>query len=484
MRAALLIGTIILAAEADAWIDALGFAQDTEVTTAVSTHAGAADPHTGYQKESERAVASGYPSLDSNTRVPVAQLGSGTADATKFLRGDQTWAAPTAAAAWGSITGTLSAQTDLQTALDAKEASGAFSGVGACAANQWASTLNDGASATCTQPGFSNLSGAATDAQIPNTITVEAFPVGAVFISISSTNPGTSLGYGTWVAFGAGRVLVGLDAAQTEFDVVEETGGAKTHTLTTAEMPAHGHTQDAHGHTQDAHNHTQNAHSHAVTSVGSAATGSTTNLTGASDTSSTNATAANATATNIAATATNQTTVATNQNTGGGGAHANLQPYLSGCTMAAGAGATTSWPVCPLDAANTDCGYWSWGVPYDYDGASDLKLNVFGVMTADQAGGADQIVTTLAIACGDGTQSGANDYTSGVVTTVFVNINTDDISSLATTLTKAQWGITEASGEGNTRCAIKFCRDGGNAADTYTGNFELSNAVVSYTSTQ
>lgn len=69
----------------------------------------------------------------------------------------------------------------------------------------------------------------------------EAFPIGSIFISVVSTDPGTLLGYGTWSAFGAGRVLVGLDAGQTEFDTVEETGGAKTHTLTTAEMPAHVH---------------------------------------------------------------------------------------------------------------------------------------------------------------------------------------------------------------------------------------------------
>jgi len=38
-----------------------------------------------------------------------------------------------------------------------------------------------------------------------------------------------------------GRIPVGLDAVQTEFDVLGETGGAKTHTLTIAEMPAHTH---------------------------------------------------------------------------------------------------------------------------------------------------------------------------------------------------------------------------------------------------
>src|SRR3972149_3898041 len=53
-------------------------------------------------------------------------------------------------------------------------------------------------------------------------------PVGFVFVSVVSTNPATLLGYGTWSAFGAGRVLVGLDAGDADFDTVEETGGAKT----------------------------------------------------------------------------------------------------------------------------------------------------------------------------------------------------------------------------------------------------------------
>lgn len=73
------------------------------------------------------------------------------------------------------------------------------------------------------------------------TIQVQAFPVGSIFISVVSTNPATLLGYGTWSAFATGRTLVGIDAGQTEFDTVEETGGSKTHTLTIAEMPAHDH---------------------------------------------------------------------------------------------------------------------------------------------------------------------------------------------------------------------------------------------------
>lgn len=51
-----------------------------------------------------------------------------------------------------------------------------------------------------------------------------AWPVGAIFISVSPTNPHTSLGFGTWVHFGQGRVLIGLDPTNANFDTVEETG--------------------------------------------------------------------------------------------------------------------------------------------------------------------------------------------------------------------------------------------------------------------
>lgn len=58
-----------------------------------------------------------------------------------------------------------------------------------------------------------------------------AYPIGSIYINASdSTNPATLLGFGTWTAFGAGKVMVGLDSSDTDFDTSEETGGAKTHT--------------------------------------------------------------------------------------------------------------------------------------------------------------------------------------------------------------------------------------------------------------
>lgn len=68
------------------------------------------------------------------------------------------------------------------------------------------------------------------------------YPIWSIYTSVSSTNPST-LFWGTWVAFWAWRVLVGRDSGQTEFDVIEETWGEKTHLLTASEswLPVHNH---------------------------------------------------------------------------------------------------------------------------------------------------------------------------------------------------------------------------------------------------
>lgn len=66
------------------------------------------------------------------------------------------------------------------------------------------------------------------------------YPVGSIYMSVSDANPG-DLFSGIWVGWGTGRVPVGVDVSDTNFNVVEKTGGEKTHTLTIAEMPSHYH---------------------------------------------------------------------------------------------------------------------------------------------------------------------------------------------------------------------------------------------------
>ena len=66
------------------------------------------------------------PTFTGTVTLPAGQVVNGVTlttagGTTNFLRADGTYAAPTASAAWGSITGTLSSQTDLQSALDAKQ---------------------------------------------------------------------------------------------------------------------------------------------------------------------------------------------------------------------------------------------------------------------------------------------------------------------------------------------------------------------------
>lgn len=75
-----------------------------------------------------------------------------------------------------------------------------------------------------------------------------SWPVGSIFMSVSATSPAISLGGGTWQRWGVGRVAVSLDTSQEEFNVVEKTGGEKTHILTAGEMPGHTHAVAAHQH--------------------------------------------------------------------------------------------------------------------------------------------------------------------------------------------------------------------------------------------
>lgn len=85
------------------------------------------------------------------------------------------------------------------------------------------------------------------------------YPVGSIYIETSGTNPGTTFGTGTWVAWGEGRVPVGVGTSNTADAMswtVEQERGLETHTLTEAELAAHTHGAGTlETSTDGAHNH-------------------------------------------------------------------------------------------------------------------------------------------------------------------------------------------------------------------------------------
>jgi len=129
-------------------------------------------------------------------------------------------------------------------------------------------------------------------------------PVGSIYINATnSTNPGTLLGFGTWTAFGAGRVPVGFDSTNALFDAAEETGGSADATLV-----SHTHTATV---SDTGHTHTVAAASggnNAQSGGGATAWG------GGSVTSSTNS------ALNVSV---------SNSTEGSSATNANYQPYIT-----------------------------------------------------------------------------------------------------------------------------------------------------------
>ena len=69
---------------------------------------------------------------------------------------------------------------------------------------------------------------------------LKIYPVGSIYMSANNVSPQTFLG-GTWVAWGAGRVPVGVNSSDTDFNTAEKTGGEKKHRLDQFEMPEHTH---------------------------------------------------------------------------------------------------------------------------------------------------------------------------------------------------------------------------------------------------
>ena len=136
-----------------------------------------------------------------------------------------------------------------------------------------------------------------------------AYPVGSIYINATnSTNPGTLLGFGTWTAFGAGRVMVGFNGSDPLFDSAEETGGSKD-----AIVVSHTHTATV----------TDSGHTHTVTNTGGAHSGpiSGGNYAAGSGFGGTAQGSASSTSTTGI--------TVSNSTTGSSGTNANLPPYIT-----------------------------------------------------------------------------------------------------------------------------------------------------------
>ena len=93
------------------------------------------------------------------------------------------------------------------------------------------------------------------------------FPVGAIYMSTTSANPGTFWTDTTWQAFATGKTIIGIDTSDTDFNSVNKTGGSKEVVLTVPNLPIHSHTvgDNSHSHTANGvgdHSHTLNDHAH------------------------------------------------------------------------------------------------------------------------------------------------------------------------------------------------------------------------------
>ena len=155
---------------------------------------------------------------------------------------------------WGNITGTLSDQTDLQNALNAKVNTSSLSAVATSGSytdlsnkpsipSKTSDLTNDSnfvvstdLATVATTGSYTDLINTPTFSQIANFI----YPVGTYYWSQNSENPSTIFGFGTWTQITDKFIYAAGTLA------VDTTGGEATHTLTTEEIPSHRHTSGPH----------------------------------------------------------------------------------------------------------------------------------------------------------------------------------------------------------------------------------------------
>jgi len=119
------------------------------------------------------------------------------------------------------------------------------------AVNNFASPTFTGVPVAPTASPGTNTTQLATTAFVTSGLQT-AYPVGSIYMSTVATSPATLFGFGTWVAYGSGRMLISADATYT----AGSTGGSATTTLITANLPVHSHSATSVSNTSDpGHSH-------------------------------------------------------------------------------------------------------------------------------------------------------------------------------------------------------------------------------------
>ena len=182
------------------------------------------------------------------------------------------------------------------------------------AVNNFASPTFTGVPVAPTAAAGTNTTQIATTAFV-NAAIVAAYPVGSIYMSTVATNPNTLFGFGTWVTYGSGRVLISQDGTYT----AGSTGGSATTTLAEANLPSHTHSATSVSNTSDP------GHSH-NSSIGSGfiSNGGPESLAGGP-----NLPFGRPSTTASAVTGLSVSTSTTIGNTGSGTAFNNLPPYIA-----------------------------------------------------------------------------------------------------------------------------------------------------------
>ena len=117
---------------------------------------------------------------------------------------------------------------------------------------------------------------------VENNAFLLSHPIGSVYETTSSDENTVAKMHnkhgGTWEVYGSGRMLIGVNSSDTDFNMVNKTGGSKTATLTTANLANHNHSipvlsgttssSDDHTHSISGTAQSAGSHTHSFTSTG------------------------------------------------------------------------------------------------------------------------------------------------------------------------------------------------------------------------